>query len=82
MEKFHDLQLNVKGKNNIYESFDEYVSTEVLEGVNKYDAGDVFGKQDAFKKITFISFPPVLHLHLIRYEFNPIAGCLVKINNR
>ena len=33
------LQLNIKGKKNIMESFRDYVKTENLDGENKYDAG-------------------------------------------
>jgi len=38
-ETFYDIQLNIKGKKDLYESFRDYVATEVLEGDNKYDAG-------------------------------------------
>ncbi|KAL1226918.1 Ubiquitin carboxyl-terminal hydrolase [Trichinella spiralis] len=33
-EAFYDIQLNVKGKANIYESFKDYVAVETLEGDN------------------------------------------------
>ncbi len=46
-EPFYDVQLNVKGKKNVYESFDDYVAVESLEGDNKYDAGD-YGMQVCF----------------------------------
>jgi len=65
-EPFYDIQLNIKNKKTIYDSFDEYVTVETLNGENKYDAGD-FGLQDAEKGIVFESFPPVLHLHLLRF---------------
>ena len=38
-ETYYDIQLNIKGKKTIEESFADYVNTETLEGVNKYDAG-------------------------------------------
>jgi len=38
-ETFYDIQLNIKDKKNIYESFQDYVASETLEGDNKYDAG-------------------------------------------
>jgi len=38
-ETYYDIQLNIKGKKDIYESFKDYVETEVLDGENKYDAG-------------------------------------------
>ena len=38
-ESFYDIQLNIKGKKSIQESFRDYIQTEPLEGDNKYDAG-------------------------------------------
>ena len=34
-ESFYDIQLNIKGKRDIMESFEDYVKTESLEGENK-----------------------------------------------
>ena len=31
--------------------------------------------QDAEKGILFASFPPVLHLHLMRFQYDPITDC-------
>jgi ubiquitin carboxyl-terminal hydrolase 7 len=39
-ESFYDIQLNIKGKKNILESFRDYIKTENLDGENKYDAGN------------------------------------------
>lgn len=80
-ETFYDIQLNVKGKKHILESFRDYVETEELEGDNKYDAGQ-YGLQDAEKGVIFDSFPPVLHLHLMRFQYDPITDCSVKFNDR
>lgn len=80
-EPFYDIQLNIKGKRNIHESFKDYVEVETLDGDNKYDAGDL-GMQAAEKGITFEHFPPVLHLHLLRFQYDPITDTNVKINDR
>lgn len=80
-EPFYDIQLNVKGKRNIHESFKDYIAVETLDGDNKYDAGDL-GMQAAEKGITFEHFPPVLHLHLLRFQYDPITDTNVKINDR
>nr|XP_012150583.1 PREDICTED: ubiquitin carboxyl-terminal hydrolase 7 isoform X5 [Megachile rotundata] len=81
VETFYDIQLNIKGKKNIYESFNDYVSTESLDGDNKYDAGE-HGLQEAEKGVIFSSFPPVLHLHLMRFQYDPVTDCSVKFNDR
>ncbi|XP_074647259.1 ubiquitin carboxyl-terminal hydrolase 7-like isoform X2 [Tubulanus polymorphus] len=80
-EPFYDIQLNVKGKKTIMESFKEYVTVETLDGDNKYDAGE-HGLQEAGKGVIFLSFPPVLHLQLMRFQYDPITDTNIKINDR
>jgi ubiquitin carboxyl-terminal hydrolase 7 len=79
--KILDIQLNVKGMKNLYESFKDYVAVETLDGENKY-AAEGFGLQDAKKGIIFESFPPVLHLQLKRFEYDVQRDAMVKINDR
>lgn len=52
-----DLQLNVKGMNNLQESFRDYIAVEILEGENKYQA-EGLGLQDAEKGVIFQPFLP------------------------
>ncbi|GIY89443.1 ubiquitin carboxyl-terminal hydrolase 7 [Caerostris extrusa] len=81
-EPFYDIQLNVKGKKQvIIESFKDYCATETLDGENKYDAGE-YGLQEAEKGIFFSSLPPVLHLHLLRFQYDPLTDQNIKINDR
>lgn len=80
-EAFQDLQLDVKGCNNIYDSFDKYCEVETLEGEDKYDA-EGHGKQDAKKGVLFDSLPPVLNLHLKRFEYDYQRDVMIKINDR
>jgi ubiquitin carboxyl-terminal hydrolase 7 len=74
-----DLQLDVKGCRNVYESFDKYVEIEKMEGENKYQA-DNHGLQDAKKGVLFIDFPPVLQLQLKRFEYDFMRDCMVKVS--
>lgn len=80
-ESFYDLQLDVKGCKDVYDSFDKYVEVEKLEGDNKYHA-EHFGLQDAKKGVSFIDFPPVLQLQLKRFEYDFLRDTMVKINDR
>lgn len=80
-ETFYDIQLNVKGFRTIMESFRHYVKTENLDGENKYDAGS-HGLQDAEKGIVFERFPPILHLHLMRFQYDSTVDSSVKYNDR
>ncbi|KAI7992799.1 Ubiquitin carboxyl-terminal hydrolase 12 [Camellia lanceoleosa] len=80
-ESFYDLQLDVKGCQDVYASFDKYVEVERLEGDNKYQAEE-HGLQDAKKGVLFIDFPPVLQLQLKRFEYDFMRDTMVKINDR
>lgn len=80
-EPFYDIQLNIKGKTDVIDSFTEYVKAEMLNGDNKYDAGE-HGLQDAKKGVIFRRFPPVLHLHLLRFQYDPETDTNYKINDR
>ena len=78
IEDFWDIQLNVRGYQNLGESFNDYIAVEVMNGENKYFA-EGHGLQDAKKGVIFESFPDVLHLHLKRFEYdlNTYAMCKV-----
>ncbi|CAI9094723.1 OLC1v1030510C1 [Oldenlandia corymbosa var. corymbosa] len=80
-ESFYDIQLDVKGCNDVYASFNKYVEIERLEGDNKYQAEE-HGLQDAKKGVLFTDFPPVLQLHFKRFEYDVSQDTMVKINDR
>ncbi|KAK2160538.1 hypothetical protein LSH36_131g04007 [Paralvinella palmiformis] len=80
-EDFYDIQLNVKGNKDVNESFKDYIAPETLEGENKYDAGH-FGLQEADKGVIFLMFPPVLHLQLMRFQYDPMTDANIKLNDR
>ncbi|RZC92959.1 hypothetical protein C5167_036204 [Papaver somniferum] len=72
----------VEGCQDVYASFDKYVEVERLEGDNKYHVDQHHGLQDAKKGVLFTDFPPVLQLHLKRYEYDVMRDTMVKINDR
>uniref|UniRef100_A0A803TQK4 Ubiquitin carboxyl-terminal hydrolase 7 n=1 Tax=Anolis carolinensis TaxID=28377 RepID=A0A803TQK4_ANOCA len=80
IEDYYDIQLSIKGKKNIFESFIDYVAVEQLDGDNKYDAGE-HGLQE-FSCVKFITLPPVLHLQLMRFMYDPQTDQNIKINDR
>ncbi|KAJ3333525.1 hypothetical protein HDU76_007055 [Blyttiomyces sp. JEL0837] len=81
IEDFYDVQLNVKGLQNLRDSFVDYVASETLDGENMYHA-EGFGLQAARKGVVFTEFPPVLHLQLKRFEYDMDRDAMVKINDR
>lgn len=80
-ESYFDLSLNVKGCPDIMNSFEKYVEVEMLDGSNKYHA-EGHGLQTAKKGCMFISLPPILHLQLKRFEYDPTRDAMVKVNDR
>ena len=76
-----DIQLNVKGIKNLYDSFKDYVAVEMLDGEKQHQT-EIFGLQDAKKGIMFESFPPVLHLQLKRFEYDTQRDAMVEIDER
>jgi ubiquitin carboxyl-terminal hydrolase 7 len=63
---------------NVEESFKDYISEEMLDGENKYQA-EGYGLQDAKKGVVFESFPPVLHLQLKRFEYDVQRDANIKV---
>ena len=80
-ESFYDLQLDVKGCKTIDDSFKKYIQVEMLQGENQYEA-EGYGKQDAEKGLHFLTFPPVLNVHLKRFEYDPARDGMVKVHDR
>ena len=79
-EEFWDLQLNVKGFKDLRASFEDLVAVEMMEGDNQYRA-EGHGLQDAEKGIRFLTFPPVLHMQLKRFEYDFNRDAIVKVLN-
>eukprot|EP00965_Chrysotila_dentata_P072346 2391001-Pleurochrysis_carterae.AAC.3 len=79
-EVFYDLQMPVKGCKDLYASFEEYVKEETLDGDNQYHS-ERFGKQDAKKGVAFKNLPPVLELHLRRFEYDFNTDAMAKVRS-
>jgi ubiquitin carboxyl-terminal hydrolase 7 len=78
-EYFYDLQLTVT--KSVYHSLKQFMKPDLLTGENKYYANDELKHQDALRGIRFIKLPPVLFIHLKRFEMSP-AGIQRKLNTR
>ncbi|GJQ10479.1 hypothetical protein GpartN1_g2270.t1 [Galdieria partita] len=81
IETFYDLSLNVRGCADIYDSFEKYTEVEIMDGDNKYRAEGYQELQAAKKGSVFITLPPVLQLHLKRFEYDFAHDMMVKIND-
>lgn len=82
VEEFWDIQLNVAGQEDVLGAFKDYVQVEIMDGENKYMAGDEYKLQDAKKGVIFESFPDVLNLQLKRFQYDVELDAMAKINTR
>ncbi|CAF0809444.1 unnamed protein product [Rotaria sp. Silwood1] len=80
-QTFYDVPLQIRNNANIIESFRDFCKTEILTGENLYDAGSTHGLQEAEKGVKFQHFPPVLCLHLLRFEYDYNLSQNRKIND-
>ncbi|KAH7815910.1 putative phosphoinositide 3kinase family, accessory domain [Monocercomonoides exilis] len=80
-QPFLDLSLSVKGFPSLEASLENYTQPEILDGSNKYNA-EKHGMQRASKRTLFLSLPPVLHVQLNRWEYNPMTDRMAKVNDR
>ena len=78
-----DLGCSVKWtvEDNRRAVFVDYVAVEELDGDNKYDARE-HGLQEAEEGVKFLTLPPVLHLQLMRFMYDPQTDQNIKINDR
>lgn len=80
-EVFQDVHLEVRGCADVAASFAKLVEVESMDGDNKYDA-EGLGLQPAKKGVRFLRFPPVLQLHLKRFEYDPVRDAPAKVHDR
>ena len=69
-EPFFILSLPIQHHRDIRGSLSEFVKGELLEGANAYWCNDCGGKVDAERRSLIAALPPVLILHLKRFEFD------------
>eukprot|EP00916_Digyalum_oweni_P026423 GHVL01043419.1.p1 GENE.GHVL01043419.1~~GHVL01043419.1.p1 ORF type:complete len:1394 (+),score=290.14 GHVL01043419.1:220-4401(+) len=79
-EDFLDIQLSVQGCSSLDESIETLLQAEVMDGANKYRA-EGHGLQRARKGVAFSSIPPVLQIHLRRFQYNLATMHMFKVND-
>ncbi|KAJ3042771.1 hypothetical protein HDV00_006590 [Rhizophlyctis rosea] len=80
-ERFYDIALRTYGFSNLMQSFEEYVATELLDGMNQYWC-QVHGLQDARKGRIFEKLPPVLQIQLQRFQYDVEKDRMVELRHR
>ena len=78
-EPFYSLSLQVKNKSTLSDSLDAYVLGEELSDFN---CGDCKQRVNITKRVCLGSLPPVVIMHLKRFELNYDTFQHEKLNNR
>jgi ubiquitin carboxyl-terminal hydrolase 47 len=83
IQKFLDLQLEIRNIRHISEAFSEYQKEELLNGENQYYCDQCKSKNDAIKGLKLKKLPDLLTLHLKRFEIDYTSYNLshIKLNN-
>lgn len=82
IEAFYDLQLQVAGCSSLHASLREFVKEQELTGPNRYNTRrEDLGRQDARRGARFKRLPPVLQMHLKRFDYDAQTGSMRKLQS-
>ena len=78
---YNNIQLEVKGFNNLTSSLKNYFKTEIMDGENKINCEGCNMKRTCHKRQIFKSLPNILVINLKRFEFDYNTMLKSKLNN-
>ena len=78
---YNNIQLEVKGFNNLNNSLKNYFKTEMMDGENKINCEECNIKRTCHKRQIFKSLPNILVVNLKRFEFDYNTMLKSKLNN-
>lgn len=81
-ERFYDLQMQVHGCTSLHASLREFVREQELSGPNAYNTRrEDLGRQEARRGARFKQLPPVLLMHLKRFDYDVETGSMRKLQS-
>jgi ubiquitin C-terminal hydrolase len=81
-EPFYSISVEIKNKKDLTESFELYVEGELLSGDNKYYCDGCGAGRETLKRCCIRELPPLLTVHLKRFEFDLLMMRNKKLNDR
>lgn len=81
-ENFLKVELIIRGKETIEESFDALTEGELMDGDNKIMCEECNMKKDTVRRTCFGKLPNLLMLHLKRFDLDFNTFETVKLNNK
>jgi len=81
-EGFHALSLEIASRKTLEEAFEGFIQPDKLSGENAYYCSEYDCKVDASKHAMLQHLPPVLAVHLKRFDYNPAQDKMVKLHDK
>ncbi|KAK3574939.1 hypothetical protein QTP86_019806 [Hemibagrus guttatus] len=80
-ESFTTLNVDIRNHQNLLDSLEQYVKGDLLEGANAYHCEKCNKKVDTVKRLLIKTLPPVLAIHLKRFDYDWDRECAIKFND-
>jgi ubiquitin C-terminal hydrolase len=81
-ESFLKIELNIKGKDNIYDSISELIAGELMDGDNKIHCEVCTQKKATVRRTCLDVLPNTLVIHLKRFDLDFTTFETVKLNTK
>ncbi|KAK4299795.1 hypothetical protein Pmani_027957 [Petrolisthes manimaculis] len=80
-ETFTVISIDIRNYSNLYDSLEQYVKGNLLEGDNAYLCEKCDKKVDTVKRICLKKLPPIMAIQLKRFDYDWERECSIKFND-
>ncbi|KAK0066423.1 ubiquitin carboxyl-terminal hydrolase FAF-X isoform X1 [Biomphalaria pfeifferi] len=80
-EAFTTLNVDIRNHANLFESLEQYVKGDLLEGENAYHCEKCNKKVDTVKRLLIRKLPKILAIQLKRFDYDWERECAIKFND-
>ncbi|KAK7089931.1 ubiquitin carboxyl-terminal hydrolase 9X-like isoform X2 [Littorina saxatilis] len=80
-EAFTTLNVDIRNHQNLFESLEQYVKGDLLEGANAYRCEKCDKKVDTVKRLVIRKLPKILAIQLKRFDYDWERECAIKFND-
>lgn len=80
-EPFTTLNIDIRNQSNLFDSLEQYVKGDLLEGANAYHCEKCNRKVETVKRLCIKKLPPVLAIQLKRFDYDFERSCAIKFND-
>ncbi|KAL4220567.1 putative ubiquitin carboxyl-terminal hydrolase FAF-X [Mactra antiquata] len=80
-EPFTSLNVDIRNHHNLFESLEQYVKGDLLEGANAYHCDKCNKKVDTVKRLVIRKLPKILAIQLKRFDYDWERESAIKFND-